>query len=141
MPGFAASKDAGEPCPNLDTCGQCRIYPDRAELGFAGCIGFECFGAGPYVTQTLFAGHDRLGDPGVLRAMCEAFLERRRGFELLYLVDHARATASASDLATLAELERAIEAWVATPQAGVLAGLEARVRAVYAGRRTTAAAG
>ena len=42
MPGFAAAKDAGEACPKLANDGQCTIYANRADQGFAGCIRFEC---------------------------------------------------------------------------------------------------
>ena len=31
MPGFAAAKEAGQPCPKLGHDGLCTIYADRAE--------------------------------------------------------------------------------------------------------------
>jgi hypothetical protein len=90
MPGFSASKQAGEPCPKLDQGGRCTIYDRREQEGFGGCIRFECFGAGQHVTQTLFGGRDWRDDPRLLDPMVEAFLSSRRVFELLYLVNHAK---------------------------------------------------
>lgn len=90
MPGFAASKQAGEPCPKLDNCGQCTIYDHREQEGFGGCLRFECFGAGQHVTQTVFGGEDWRDKPELLGPMVTAFLASRRVFELLFLVSHAK---------------------------------------------------
>lgn len=49
-PGFSASKAAGERCLHLAEGDQCRIYPRRVELGYAGCVGYTCYGAGQHVT-------------------------------------------------------------------------------------------
>ena len=90
MPGFAASKAAGEPCPKLGGDGRCTIYDTRSENGFGGCVAFECFGAGQHVVQTLFDARDWRDDPRLLPQMVETFLAMRPVSELLYLVDHAR---------------------------------------------------
>ena len=97
-PGFAATKAAGEPCPNLDSCGQCRIYDRRTEAGFSGCLEFECFGAGQYVVQQLFGGRDWRDDPALLAPMLDSFHIVRKACDLLYLVDYAREHASAETL-------------------------------------------
>ena len=89
MPGFAAAKQAGEPCPKLGNDGLCTIYARRAEEGFAGCIRFECFGAGQHVVQTLFHGRDWRDDAALLGPMVDAFLAMRPVSDLAYLVDRA----------------------------------------------------
>lgn len=89
-PGFAAEKEAGEPCPNLDSCGECKIYSQRVELGFSGCLEYECFGAGQHVVQHRFGGKDWRDDPAILSPMLEAFLQTRKACDLLYLTDYAR---------------------------------------------------
>jgi len=134
MPGFAASKNAGEPCPNLDHCGACRIYTHRSESGFAGCIAFECFGAGQFVTQTDFGGRDWRQDPALLAPMTDAFLAVRRLFELNYLVDHARNTAALNEQSRseLDAIGGEVEALAKSRDAAALRTLEARLRAVYA---------
>ena len=89
MPGFAASKAAGEACPKLTSEGRCSIYETRAEEGFGGCIRFECFGAGQHVVQKLFEGRDWRGNAALLGPMIDAFLAMRPVSDLAYLVESA----------------------------------------------------
>ncbi|WP_370030221.1 hypothetical protein [Qipengyuania mesophila] len=89
MPGFSAAKQAGQPCPKLGADALCTIYARRAEEGFAGCIRFECFGAGQHVVQSLFEGRDWRGDGTLLGPMVEAFLAMRPVSDLAYLVERA----------------------------------------------------
>lgn len=93
MPGFSAAKDAGEPCPKLSAEGLCTIYEDREAKGFAGCIRFECFGAGQHVVQHLFAGRDWRDDPTLLGPMIETFLAMRPVSDLAFLIERARPVA------------------------------------------------
>lgn len=102
MPGFAAAKDAGEACPKLANDGRCTIYADRADRGFAGCIRFECFGAGQHVVQHLFEGKDWRSEPALMGAMIESFLTMRPVSDLAFLV--SRALAALPDDATAARL-------------------------------------
>lgn len=44
---FAFDKPAGVPCPHLNRRNHCRIHDERAELGFGGCVTYDCDGAGP----------------------------------------------------------------------------------------------
>lgn len=137
MPGFAARKDAGEPCPRLDNCGRCTIYHRRKEEGFAGCLEFECFGAGQHVTQALFAGVDWRDDPALLPKMVQLFLAVRPAFDLLYLIEFARGQLADTD--ALDTLERELTALVATRE-GVMdrraiGAIEARLRPILAGLR------
>lgn len=92
MPGFAACKDAGEPCPKLGKDGNCTIYERRAEEGFAGCIRYECFGAGQHVVQTLFGGRDWRDDPALLAPAIASFLAMRPVSDCAYLVETALAS-------------------------------------------------
>ena len=103
MPGFAAAKEAGQPCPKLGGDARCTIYADRAEQGFAGCIRFECFGAGQHVVQTLFEGRDWREQPELLGPMVESFLAMRPVSDLAFLV--ARALVTEPEAETTARLE------------------------------------
>ncbi|MBX7480930.1 hypothetical protein [Qipengyuania qiaonensis] len=98
MPGFAAAKAAGEPCPKLRADGLCTIYDSRAEEGFAGCIQFECFGAGQYVVQHLFGGRDWRDDPDLLAPMVDAFLAMRPVADLNFLAKRAIEIAEEEDV-------------------------------------------
>lgn len=103
MPGFSAAKEAGQLCPKLAADGLCTIYARRAEEGFAGCIRFECFGAGQHVVQSLFDGRDWRDDEALLAPMVDAFLAMRPVSDLAYLVDRALGVAPADP--TLSELK------------------------------------
>ena len=138
MPGFSARKSAGHACPKLGGDGQCTIYERRVEEGFAGCIRFECFGAGQHVVQELFNGRDWRDDPALLAPMIETFLAMRPVSDLAYLVQKgldldlppasrerlceieaelaciARSRASLADTARTARAEKAIRRVYAT---------------------------
>jgi len=51
--GFPVDKPAGTPCMHLTADFRCAIHARRAELGFAACAGFDCHGAGQWVTATI----------------------------------------------------------------------------------------
>mgnify|MGYP001242133147 CR=1 FL=1 len=110
MPGFSAQKQSGEPCPKLDSCGACTIYDDRERLGFAGCIAFECFGAGQFVTRSVLAGGTDPGHPVTRQAMVDRFLRLRPAFDLLYLAQRlGNARLSRKDESDRASLVQLIE--------------------------------
>jgi hypothetical protein len=54
--GFGRDKPAETPCLHLTRAGRCTIHARRTALGYTSCIGFDCFGAGQWITQDLFAG-------------------------------------------------------------------------------------
>ena len=54
--GFGYNKPARTPCLHLQTDFRCSIHEVLAEKGFPGCVSFDCFGAGQWVTQRLFHG-------------------------------------------------------------------------------------
>jgi hypothetical protein len=83
---FGLDKPAGAPCPHLDDACRCRIYATRAEKGFAGCVAYDCFGAGQRVTQDLFAGRSWRNDAALGAPMAEAFRVLRKIHELLALL-------------------------------------------------------
>lgn len=86
-PLFAIAKPNGVACPNLDSKHGCRIHAERARRGFAGCVGYDCLGAGQRVTQEVFGGRTWRDDPSLLTPMVNAFLAMRRIHELLVLLD------------------------------------------------------
>jgi len=137
MPGFSASKQAGEPCPKLDSCGRCTIYDRREQEGFRGCIAFECFGAGQHVVQHLYSGRDWRDDPALLAPMSASFLAVRKGFELLYLVDWARSRGPGPDIEAQldraeAELLELVAQREASPHAAVTDRIDRELRDLFA---------
>ncbi len=65
--GFGIDKPGGTPCPNLADDDRCRIHATLRRDGWAGCVTFDCFGAGQQVSQVTYGGvswreSDNLGE-------------------------------------------------------------------------------
>ncbi len=54
--GFGMDKPGGTPCPNLADDDRCSIHATLRQDGWAGCVTFDCFGAGQQVSQVTYAG-------------------------------------------------------------------------------------
>lgn len=107
---FAMDKPAGQPCANLDGCGQCRIYSRRVEFGFGGCIRHDCQGAGQRVVQDLFGGRTWLEEPALLEPMIAAFTATWEVHAMLALLASARGlTLPDHALAAISDLEGRLE--------------------------------
>jgi hypothetical protein len=105
-PAFAASEDfaldkpAGDPCPNLQDDNRCGIHVRLRESGFAGCVVFDCFGAGQRVTQELLPGTDWRTGEADATAMFGAFTVAWPLHELLWYIRAAIDLAAAWPLRT-----------------------------------------
>lgn len=88
-PAFAFDKPACAPCRHLAADNLCRIHSGLREQGFAGCVAFNCHGAGQIVTQRVFAGRSWRDDASLLPAMDHAFRIQRRLHEALVLLDQS----------------------------------------------------
>lgn len=142
-PNFSVTKDAGEPCPNLGTGGSCNIYADRVDMGFSGCLKFDCFGAGQRVMQDMFGGRSWQDEPELLQPMLKAFATSRKACELLYLVYYARKEAPAPTVsARLDGMEARLEAITtcSDPQSisAELGQIEHKLRGLFAAIKTAA---
>lgn len=121
-PEFAIDKPAGAPCPNLDAENRCRIYADRERLGFAGCVGFDCHGAGQRVVQEIFAGKSWRDHPDLLPAMATAYATMRQVQELsLLLAEASRLPLSDEEAGTLRQIERDLDPPQGWSQEGIAA--------------------
>lgn len=89
---FAIDKPAGRACPNLAADFRCTIHARLRDEGFAGCVAYDCFGAGQHVTQVTFKGRD-WRQPEVATQMFDAFAVMRDLHELLYYLEAAAALA------------------------------------------------
>lgn len=85
---FAHDKAAGEPCRHLSAGGGCGIHAARAARGYAGCIAYDCQGAGQRVTA-LFARRSWQDEPDLRLLMVRAFGVMTRIHTLLALLDQA----------------------------------------------------
>ncbi|MFE0189727.1 pentapeptide repeat-containing protein [Streptomyces sp. NPDC059008] len=104
---FALDKEAGRPCPNLQTDFRCGIHTDLRKRGFSGCTVFDCFGAGQKVSQVTFGGRDWRQAPGTARQMFDVFPVMRQLHELLWYLAEALTLRAARPLH--ADLRAALE--------------------------------
>jgi hypothetical protein len=117
LPGFTASADfaidkpPGTPCPNLAADHRCTVHDRLRPLGFAGCVAYDCFGAGQRAV--------RGGQPE------RTFAALRHLHELLWYVGDALDRVAPGDLRdALVALRAAIELAADDPP-GALAALDA----------------
>jgi uncharacterized protein YjbI with pentapeptide repeats len=97
---FAIDKAAGVPCPNLQPDFRCRIHPTLRELGFPGCVVYDCFGAGQRVAQEVFAGANWRTNPEIASRMFAVFFVVRQLHELLWYLTEALALPATRPLQT-----------------------------------------
>jgi hypothetical protein len=86
---FAIDKAAGEPCPNLGADFRCGIHASLRDRGFRGCAAYDCFGAGQWVSQEVFAGADWRTDPDIAPRVFAVFSVVCRLHELLWYLAEA----------------------------------------------------
>jgi len=85
---FPVNKPAGEPCGHLEAAHRCGVHASLAERGYAGCVSYDCIGAGQRVSQVTFSGRDWRTHPDVAADMFAALPIMRQLHELLaYLAD------------------------------------------------------
>jgi uncharacterized protein YjbI with pentapeptide repeats len=87
--GFPIDKEADKPCPNLQLDFRCSAHKNLWELGYKGCLAFDCFGAGQKVAQISFGGNDWRKIPESAKQMFEVFLIMRQLHELLWYLTEA----------------------------------------------------
>ena len=86
---FPIDKPAGQPCPNLGADFRCGIHASLRDRGFRGCAAYDCFGAGQWVSQEVFAGADWRADPGIAPRLFAVFSIVRQLHELLWYLTEA----------------------------------------------------
>ncbi|MEP3427630.1 MAG: hypothetical protein ABJN98_03035 [Roseibium sp.] len=87
---FGIDKAAGEICANLSDKCECRIFEDREQLGFRGCVAYNCYGAGQRVTQEIFSGRSWQDDAKLTHRMGDSLSVLRRIHEQLLLLNSAK---------------------------------------------------
>jgi hypothetical protein len=86
---FAIDKDAGVPCPHLQSDFRCGIHQRLRQRGFPGCTAYDCFGAGQKVAQVTFGGEDWRRAPHITQQMFAVFPIMRQLHELLWYLTEA----------------------------------------------------
>ena len=129
---FAIDKPAGTPCPNLRADHRCAIHDRLRPNGFAGCVVYDCFGAGQQLVQETFAGTDWRLDPSRAPSMFAALTVMRALHQLLWLLAEARRLPTSAPIRT--DLDSARDATTAAthldPHALLALDVDARRAAV-----------
>ena len=87
--GFPFDKPAETPCVHLDGSHRCSIHATRKNHGYSACAGFDCFGAGQWVTQHLFGGAKWSDSPEIADQMFTAYGHWAPRFEAAALIEVA----------------------------------------------------
>jgi hypothetical protein len=87
--GFPVDKPEGEPCPKLQMDFKCRVYGDLKKLGYKGCTGYDCFGAGQRVAKVTYGGNDWRRKPDSKEQMLRVFGVMQELHEMLWYLAEA----------------------------------------------------
>jgi hypothetical protein len=87
--GFRVDKPAETPCAHLNGLNGCSIHATRALLGYAACEGFDCYGAGQWITQHLFKGAKWSDSADLAQQMFAAYRYWAPRFEAAALLEAA----------------------------------------------------
>jgi hypothetical protein len=104
---FAFDKPDGDPCPNLGADNRCVIHVRLRQSGFAGCVTYDCFGAGQRVTAELLPGMDWRTDQATATTVFATFDLVRPLHELLWYLEEALRLEAALPLADRLRAARA----------------------------------
>lgn len=103
--GFGFDKPAETPCRHLCADHRCGIHAGLLERGFAGCVAFDCLGAGQRLTAQAterFGSADWRAQPAVARWLFGAYPRVRQVQEWLARLSLAAALTGSAALAALA---------------------------------------
>jgi len=117
LQGFGFDKPANTPCPNLTRGNRCSIHASLEASGFAGCVAFDCYGAGQRLTRLHGgAGEVRTSESAAaeLSSAYSIMLTLHRSMAMLFL---AAAGLEPGDARVLDERRAALDALCATPEA------------------------
>ena len=133
--GFGFDKPAETPCQHLCADHRCGIHEGLIEQGFAGCVAFDCLGAGQRLTAQAverFGSADWRGRPEVARWLFATYPRLRQIQEWLARLSLAARVTGRPALQSLAdELEAEAPRWPDW-RADELAAWQGRVQALLA---------
>lgn len=104
--GFPENKVSGKPCTKLDKDYKCKIHDKLEKLNMKGCIGYDCFGAGQYVTQHIYSGETWQNSSKKSNEIFEVFTAVFQLYQIRYFLEYA--TIIISDKVLIKNLESLI---------------------------------
>ena len=113
--GFGFDKPAETPCHHLCADHRCGIHAELIDRGFAGCVAFDCLGAGQRLTAMAverFGSADWRARPDVARWLFAAYPRVRQAQEWLAQLSLAGSLLGSTELQALAaELDAGSARW------------------------------
>jgi hypothetical protein len=107
--GFGFDKPAHTACRNLTQDCRCSIHHELGIRGFPACATFDCYGAGPWITQVLFNGASWQSSPQIAQRMFTLYPRYRALHELMWLLALAIGQITPTDAVPLLRCLRDIE--------------------------------
>jgi hypothetical protein len=107
--GFGFDKPAHTACRNLTGDLRCSIHQELGIRGFPACAAFDCYGAGPWITQALFRGASWQSSPEIAQRMFTLYPRYRALHELMWLLELAIGQVTPSDAEPLLRCQRDIQ--------------------------------
>ena len=101
--GFGENKRAEAPCAHLVRGSRCSIHATRELHGYIACQGFDCYGAGQWITQDLFNGATWSDAADMAQAMFDAYRFWQPRFEAAALLEASLPFVRANARHTIAE--------------------------------------
>jgi hypothetical protein len=90
LDGFPEDKKAGRPCVNLLPDFRCKIHPELIKRKMNGCLGYDCFGAGQKVIQTIYNNSNWSTEPRIAQQIFDVFLVVFQVHRILYFLAEAK---------------------------------------------------
>jgi hypothetical protein len=87
--GFHVDKPAETPCVHLNNVHRCAIHATRPMHGYPACGGFDCYGAGQWITQRLFGGAKWTDSDDLAEQMFAAYRQWIPRFAAAALIESA----------------------------------------------------
>lgn len=95
--GFPENKGAGKPCSKLKEDYSCSIHKELEKKNMKGCIGYDCFGAGQFVTEKVYKGESWKTLKNKSEEIFNTFTIAFQFYQVSYYLEEARTIAVAKE--------------------------------------------
>ncbi|MGL5615254.1 MAG: pentapeptide repeat-containing protein [Sarcina sp.] len=95
--GFPENKVAGKPCSSLKNDYSCSIHKDLEKRNMKGCMGYDCFGAGQFVTEKVYKGESWRTLKNKSEEFFNTFTIAFQFYQVSYYLEEARIIAVAKE--------------------------------------------
>lgn len=107
MDGFPENKPSGKSCMNLQKDFLCKIHDSLVQYKMKGCIGYDCFGAGQYVTQSIYKNNTWQDNKEKSQEIFDVFVVVFHLYQIRYFLLEANSLISSKKFRT--EIEKYID--------------------------------